>query len=85
MHLFKEAALQFREDFRLDDAKSMKPCDYAMEVAALSRDGRKYSLHQYGNHSYMVDVKHTIEIAHDAMQPLTIGDSDWIEENRHGV
>jgi hypothetical protein len=85
MHLFKEAALQFREDFGLNKANTLSSCDYGMEVAALSRDGRKYSLHQYGNHVYAVDVKHTIEIAHDAWQSISMGDSDWIEENRHGV
>jgi hypothetical protein len=85
MGRFKDAAMQFIGDFRLDDAKMMKPCDYAMEVVTLSRDGRKYGLHQYGNHVYAVDVKHTIEIAHDAWQSISMGDSDWIEENRHGV
>jgi hypothetical protein len=80
MHLFKEAVMQFREDFGLNKANTLSSCDYGMEVAALSRDGRKYSLHQYGNHVYAVDVKHTIEIAHDAWQSISMGDSDWIGE-----
>lgn len=80
MYRFKNAVMQFVEDFRLDDAKMMKPCDYALEVVALSRDSRKYSLHQYGNHTYAIDVKHKIELSHGVMQPLSIGDSDWIGE-----
>jgi hypothetical protein len=82
---FKDAALQFREDFGLNKVNTLSTCDYGMEVVSLSRDGRKYNLHQYGNHMYGVDVKHTIELSHGVMQPLSIGDSDWIEENRYGL
>jgi hypothetical protein len=85
MGRFKDAALQFIEDFNLKAVNTLSVCDYGMEVVTLSRDGRKYGLHQHGNHMYGVDVKHTIELSHSVMQPLSIGDSDWIEENRHGV
>ena len=82
---FKDAALEFIDSFGLKAVNTLRTCDYAMEIVTLSRDGRKYNLHQYGNHVYAVDVKHTIEIAHDAWQSISMGDSDWIEENRHGV
>jgi hypothetical protein len=85
MYKFKTTALQFIEDFGLKNANTLAACDYGMEVVTLSRDGRKYGLHQHGNHMYGVDVKHTVEVAHSLMQPISIGDSDWIEENRHGV
>ena len=85
MSKFKDAVMEFIDAFGLKKSNTLAPCDYGMEVVALSRDERKYTLHQYGNHTYAVDVKHTIEIAHDAFQPLSIGDSDWIEENKHGV
>jgi hypothetical protein len=80
LHRLKDAALQFIEDFGLKNAYTINSCDYGMEVVTLSRDGRKYNLHQYGNHMYGVDVKHTIELSHSVMQPLSIGDSDWIGE-----
>ena len=85
MGRFKDAVMEFIEDFNLKAVNTLSVCDYGMEVVTLSRDGRKYNLHQYGNHVYAVDVKHTIEIAHDAWQSISMGDSDWIEENRHGV
>jgi hypothetical protein len=85
MGKFKDAVMQFIEDFNLKAVNTLSVCDYGMEVVSLSRDGRKYNLHQYGNHMYGVDVKHTVEVAHSVMQPLSIGDSDWIEENRHGL
>jgi hypothetical protein len=85
MGKFKDIALRFIEDFNLKAANTLSVCDYGMEIVTLSRDGRKYNLHQYGNHMYGVDVKHTIELSHSVMQPLSIGDSDWIEENRHGI
>jgi hypothetical protein len=85
LHRLKDAALQFIEDFNLRAVNTLSVCDYGMEVVTLSRDGRKYNLHQYGNHMYGVDVKHTVEVAHSLMQPLSIADSDWIEENRHGL
>lgn len=79
-HLLKDAALQFREDFGLNKVNTLSSCDYGMEVVSISRDGRKYNLHQYGNHMYGVDVKHVVEVAHSIMQPLSIDDSDWIGE-----
>ena len=85
MGKFKDIALRFIDDFNLKAANTLSVCDYGMEIVTLSRDGRKYNLHQYGNHMYGVDVKHTIELSHGVMQPLSIGDSDWIEENRHGL
>lgn len=85
MGKFKDAVMQFIDDFGLKNAYTINSCDYGMEIVALSRDGRKYNLHQYGNHMYGVDVKHTIELSHGVMQPLSIGDSDWIEENRYGL
>jgi len=80
MSKFKEAVMEFIDAFKLKDANTLAACDYAMEVVTLSRDGRKYGLHQYGNHMYGIDVKHTIEVAHNIMQPLSMGDSDWIGE-----
>ena len=85
MGKFKDAVMEFIDAFKLKDANTLAVCDYAMEIATLSRDSRKYTLHQYGNHCYGVEVKHTVELAHSIMQPLSIDDSDWIEENRHGV
>lgn len=80
MSKFKEAVMEFIDAFGLKKSNTLAACDYAMEVVTLSRDGRKYGLHQYGNHMYGIDVKHTIEVAHSVMQPLSIGDSDWIGE-----
>ena len=77
---FKDAVMQFIDDFGLKNAYTINSCDYGMEIVTLSRDGRKYGLHQYGNHMYGVDVKHTIELSHSVMQPLSIDDSDWIGE-----
>jgi hypothetical protein len=80
MSRFKDAVMEFIDAFGLKKSNTLAACDYGMEIAVLSRDSRKYSLHQYGNHTYAVDVKHTIEIAHDAFQSLSMGDSDWIGE-----
>jgi hypothetical protein len=80
MGRLKNTVLEFIDAFGLKKSNTLAACDYGMEIAVLSRDSRKYSLHQYGNHTYAVDVKHTIEIAHDAFQSLSMGDSDWIEE-----
>ena len=80
MSRFKDAVLEFRYAFNLKDGNTLKPCDYGMEIVTLSRDGRKYGLHQYGNHIYGIDVKHTIELSHSVMAPLSIDDSDWIGE-----
>jgi hypothetical protein len=80
MYRLKDAALQFIQDFDLKKEYSLVNVDYAMEVVVLSRDNRKYSLHQYGNHMYGIDVKHTTDIRHEMMCPLSIDDSDWIGE-----
>ncbi len=80
MSRFKDAVMQFIDDFGLRKANTLSRCDYGMEIVTLSRDGRKYGLHQHGNHAYGIDVKHVVEVAHSIMQPLSIDDSDWISE-----
>ena len=80
MFNLKNSVLEFIDAFGLKKSNTLAACDYAMEIVTLSRDERKYGLHQYGNHMYGIDVKHTIEIGHGIMQPLSIDDSDWIGE-----
>lgn len=80
MFNFKNSVMEFIDAFGLKNSNTLSSCDYGMEIVTLSRDGRKYGLHQYGNHMYGIDVKHTIELSHSIMQPLSIDDSDWIGE-----
>jgi len=82
MSRLKNAVMQFVDDFKLEDKTN---CDYGMEIATVSRDQRSYTHHTYGNHNYAIELKHKMEASHTMMQPLSIGDSDWIEENRHGL
>jgi hypothetical protein len=81
----KEQVMQFIVDFNLKDEYSLDNVDYALEIAWVTRDGSKYTHERYGNHLYGIEVKHEIDVRHEMLCPLSIGDSDWIEENRHGV
>lgn len=80
MSRFKDAVMEFIDAFGLKKSNTLAACDYGMEIVTLSRDSRKYGLHQYGNHMYGIDVTHIVEISHSAMQSLSIDDSDWIGE-----
>ena len=81
----KEQVMQFVVDFNLKEEYSLVNVDYALEIACVRLDESKYSHERYGNHLYGIEVKHQIEVRNEMLCPLSIGDSDWIEENRHGV
>jgi hypothetical protein len=85
MSRFKDAVMQFIDDFNLKKEYPLVNVDYALEIAWVTRDGSKYTHEKYGNHLYGIEVKHKIEVRNEMLCPLSIGDSDWIEENRHGV
>jgi hypothetical protein len=81
----KEQVMQFVVDFNLKEEYSLVNVDYAMEIAWVRTDGSKYTHERYGNHLYGIEVKHEIEVRNEMLCPLSMADSDWIEENRHGV
>ena len=81
----KEQVMQFIVDFDLKESYRVDGCDYALEIAWVTRDGSKYTHERYGNHNYGIEVKHEIEVRNEMLCPISIGDSDWIEENRHGI
>jgi len=81
----KEQVMQFVVDFNLKEEYSLVNVDFALEIACVRLDESKYSHERYGNHLYGIEVKHQIEVRNEMLCPLSIGDSDWIEENRHGV
>jgi hypothetical protein len=79
----KEQVMQFVVDFDLKDYYTLS--DYAMEIACVRLDESKYSHERYGNHNYGIEVKHTIDVRHEMLCPVSLDNSDWIEENRHGL
>ena len=81
----KEQVMQFVVDFDLKESYRVDGCDYAMEIAWVRTDGSSYTHERYGNHNYGIEVKHMIDVRHEMMCPVSMADSDWIEENRHGV
>jgi hypothetical protein len=85
LHRIKEQIMQFVVDFNLKEEYSLVNVDYALEIACVRLDESKYSHERYGNHLYGIEVKHQIEVRNEMLCPLSIGDSDWIGENRHGV
>jgi hypothetical protein len=80
MSRFKNAIMQFVEDFDLKEEYSLVNVDYAMEIARVTRDGSKYTHERYGNHLYGIEVKHEIEVRNEMLCPLSMADSDWIGE-----
>jgi len=81
----KEQVMQFVVDFDLKESYRANGCDYAMEIALLKTDNSSYTHERYGNHNYGIEVKHTIDVRNEMLCPVSMANSDWIEENRHGV
>jgi hypothetical protein len=81
----KEQVMQFVVDFDLKAEYSFVNTDYAMEIACVRLDESKYRHERYGNHNYGIEVKHQIEVRNEMLCPVSLDNSDWIEENRHGV